>query len=313
MLLLSNCSKFLKPVFLVLIAANLMGQPHQKSTIVISFPEIPQKLYDLSKKVSETSGLIYYDNSVWTFNDSGGEPEIYRIDGQTGEIVQIVKLKNANNTDWEDITHDDNYIYIGDFGNNLGNRTDLRIYKVNKSLIDSESLQNSKAVKVPSEIIAFSYNDQTSFTVNNRSNDYDCESLISFGDSLIIFTKNWVDGKTRMYKLPKVGGMYKLDPVSSFDIKGLATGADYNMEKDALIMIGYHDYHPFLYYFTDFDGRHLGNYQVYKVKFNKMKDAQTEGVCWLNEDLVLFSTEQTKVFMQAVFQLNLTDVVKHIE
>lgn len=308
MLLQLHRFKFLKLGLLVLITINLFGQPHQKSTTIISFPEIPQKFCGLSKKVNETSGLIYFDNSVWTFNDSQGKPEIYRINKQTGEIVQTVKLNNANNTDWEDITHDENYIYIGDFGNNLGNRNDLRVYKVNKSLID-----DGEVVKVPSEIIAFSYNDQTSFTVNNRSNDYDCESLISFGDSLIIFTKNWVDGKSRMYKLPKLAGMYQLDPISSFELNGLATGADYSTEKNALILIGYQNYQPFLYYFTDFDGQQLGNHQVYKVKFNKMQDAQTEGVCWLNEDIIIFSTEQTKVFMQAVFQLNLTDVVKHIE
>jgi len=308
MLLQSNRFKFLKLGLLVFITINLSAQSSEKLTTVVSFPEIPQKFCYLSKKVNETSGLIYYDNHIWTFNDSQGEPEIYRIDNVTGKIIQTVRLNNAKNTDWEDITHDENYIYIGDFGNNLGNRNDLRIYKVNKSMIDDR-----KVVKVPSEIIAFSYNDQTSFTVNNRSNDYDCESLISFGDSLIIFTKNWVNGNTRMYKMPKLAGMYQLDPVSSFEINGLVTGADYHEEKNALILIGYKDYQPFLYYFTDFDGQQLGNHQSYKIKLNKMQGAQTEGVCWLNDDLIIFSNEQTKVFMQTVFQLNPTDVVKHIE
>lgn len=300
--------KFLKLGFLLLFSLQLFSQTDDNSTTVVSFPEIPQKFCDLSKKINESSGLIYWDNHVWTFNDSGGKAEIYKIDSATGEIIQTVRLNNAKNTDWEDITHDEDFIYIGDFGNNFGNRKNLRIYKINKSMITEGEL-----VKVPSEIIAFSYNDQTNFALNNRSNNYDCESLVNFGDSLIIFSKNWVDGKTRMYKVPKISGMYQLDPIDSFDIKGLATGADYNPEKNALILIGYKDHFPFLFYFTDFDGKYLGNYQVYKVKLNKMKDAQTEGVCWYNDNIILFSTEQTSVFPQAVFQFNPMDVVKHID
>lgn len=300
--------KFLYLGFILIIAINISAQTAEKLVTIVSFPEIPQKFCDLPKKIIETSGLIYYDNHVWTFNDSQGEPEIYKVDGNTGEIVQTVRLNNAKNTDWEDITHDEDYIYIGDFGNNLGNRNDLRIYKINKSLIGDKKLE-----KVPSEIIAFSYNDQTSFAINNRSNNSDCESLISFGNSLIIFSKNWVDGNTRMYKMPKIAGMYQLDPISSFEINGLATGADYNEQKKDLIIIGYKEHKPFFFYFTDFDGQQLGNYQAYKVKMSKMKNAQTEGVCWLNDDIVLFSTEATNVFKQAVFQFNPTDVVKHIE
>ena len=116
-----------------------------------------------------------------------------------------------------------------------------------------------------------------------------------------------------MYKLPKLAGMYALDPIDLFDINGLATGADYSIEKNALIMIGYADKKPFLVYFVDFDGQQLGNNQVYKVKLSKMKGAQTEGVCWLDGDTILFSTEQTSVYTQAVFQFNPMDVVKHIE
>jgi len=300
--------KSLKLGFLLLFSLHLFSQTAEKTVSVVSFPEIPLKYCDLSKKINETSGIIYFDNFIWTFNDSGGEPEIYKINSETGEIIQTVRLNNAKNTDWEDITHDENHIYVGDFGNNRGNRKDLRIYKINKSLID-----DNKVVKVPSEIIAFSYNDQDSFVINNRSNNYDCESLISFGDSLIIFSKNWVNGITRMYKLSKQAGMHALDPVDSFDIQGLATGADYNIEKNALIIIGYAEKKPFLIYFVDFDGQHLGNHQVYKVLLNKMKGAQTEGVCWLDEDTILFSTEQTKTYTQAVFQLNPMDVVKHID
>jgi hypothetical protein len=298
----------LKITLSVLAVSILLGQSNMHNITIISFPEIPQKYSDLTKKVRETSGLIYYDNNIWTFNDSQGRPEIYRIDSQTGNIEQTIILKNASNTDWEDIAHDEAYIYIGDFGNNRGNRKDLRIYKISKSLIGG-----GKQVEIPSEVIAFSYNDQSNFVINNRSNNYDCESLISFGDSLIIFTKNWIDGLTRMYKMPKIAGLYALDPIGVFDIKGLATGADYSIEHNDLIMIGYQDYQPFIVYFQDFNGHQLGAGPVYKIKLNKLAGAQTEGICWINEELIAFSTEQTSVFLQSIFQLNPSSVVKHLD
>ncbi|OQX79058.1 MAG: hypothetical protein B6D61_04215 [Bacteroidetes bacterium 4484_249] len=172
---------------------------------IIEYPVIPKVYCEMNKKVNETSGLLLFDRGIWTFNDSGGKPELYRIEKESGKISQKITLENGENYDWEDITGDEEYIYIGDFGNNKGNRKDLKIYKIAKKHIGSK-----KKTKVRAEIINFSYNDQESFVVNNRKNNYDCESVISFGDSLIIFSKNWVNEKTRMYKLPKTPGMYDL-------------------------------------------------------------------------------------------------------
>lgn len=40
----------------------------------------PVLITTLDEVVSETSGLIIYNNKVWTHNDSGGDPKLYRID-----------------------------------------------------------------------------------------------------------------------------------------------------------------------------------------------------------------------------------------
>ncbi|WP_240743145.1 hypothetical protein, partial [Ilyomonas limi] len=89
---------------------------------------------NLNTKLNETSGLLWWNNQVWTHNDSGGEPALYAVDSSTGKIIRKVTVSNATNIDWEDLAQDDNYIYIGDFGNNAqGNRNDLKIYKVKKS------------------------------------------------------------------------------------------------------------------------------------------------------------------------------------
>ncbi len=304
--------KFFQSSFLVFLLLSissyfLYSQQTTELYTIVEFPAMPAKYCDLEEDMKETSGIIYFGGSVWTINDSGGEPEIYKIDKTTGTVIQKVIILNGSNRDWEDITQDDDFIYVGDFGNNNGNRADLKIFKVPKSEITGK-----KKVEVNAEIIGLSYNDQKSFSESKHHHNFDCESLISFGDSLIIFSKNWADGKTRMYKMPKIPGQYQLDPLDTFDADGLVTGADYNKDSKKLVLIGYKNRLPFIYYFSNFTGRKFDSDQVYRFNLNKMKDSQTEGIAWLNDETIIFSTEQTKSFSQQVFELNFQSVFKLI-
>ncbi|MBL6943693.1 MAG: T9SS C-terminal target domain-containing protein, partial [Bacteroidales bacterium] len=93
----------------------------------------PPLRFLLPPEIQESSGLAYFNEKLWTINDSGGLPVIYAFDTIVGQIVQRIIVDNAINIDWESLATDDDYIYIGDFGNNLGNRDDLAIYIVSKS------------------------------------------------------------------------------------------------------------------------------------------------------------------------------------
>ncbi len=291
-------------VCMLYFAASQAQQDKELYTIV-EYPVMPQKFSEIDSRVNESSGLIWFENAVLTFNDSGGLPEIYKLDPDSGRIEQTISLSNATNVDWEDIGQDSDFIYIGDFGNNRGNRTNLKIYKIAKKDIG----KNNK-VDLLAKSISFSYSDQHSFEKKNHENDFDCESLISFGDSLILFTKDWADGQTRMYKLPKKPGKYSVSHVSVFDVDGLVTGSDYNIHTRTLVLIGYKNFVPFIFYFKNFDGMSLGTAKVYRFNLNRMVGAQTEGICWLDDESVLLSNEQTKEFDQAVYKLNLEDVIK---
>lgn len=66
----------------------------------------------LESFIEESSGLIYLDGKLITHNDSGGNPTLYELDDVSGNITRSVVIENATNTDWEDICHDDAYIYI---------------------------------------------------------------------------------------------------------------------------------------------------------------------------------------------------------
>ena len=138
------------------------------------------KVTSLNDDIAETSGLIYFQNKLITHNDSGGMNALYEIDKADGNILRTVTINGATNVDWEDICQDDEYIYIGDFGNNSGNRTNLKIYKVLKSdYLNSES--------VNAQIIEFDYADQNDFTSSPNNNNFDAEALISYDGSLYVF------------------------------------------------------------------------------------------------------------------------------
>lgn len=191
-------------------------------------------LTELSSGIYETSGLIWLENRLITHNDSGGEATLYEIDTATGEIMRNVVVANANNQDWEDICQDENFIYIGDFGNNAGTRTDLRIYKI--SIVDYLTTPNDT---VYCDTISFSYSDQIDFTPATYTTNFDAEAFIFKGDSLYIFTKNWGDYRTNIYACSKNPGTYSLNRVDQVIVECLVTGAAYDSEKNELLLTGY--------------------------------------------------------------------------
>ncbi|MCB2218953.1 MAG: hypothetical protein KQI35_01065 [Bacteroidetes bacterium] len=300
----------MKSSIIYIIAGFLLGaipaqsQPLPKGTRIISWDEKPETYALFPKKAEETSGLIWLDQSIWTFNDSGGKPELYRI-SEKGDIIQTIKINGAKNVDWEDITQDENQIYIGDFGNNLGNREDLTIYVLPKSRIGDE-----EETEINVDAIYFHFADQKDFSVRNRKNDYDCEALTCFGDSLLLFSKNWGDGKSRLYKLGKNPGRYSPEPRATFNADGLVTGASYNPENGTLALIGYKNFVPFIWIIENFDGVSFQANNIYRINLVGLTDSQTEGICWQDRETLLISTEARNDFQQGAYRLDLNMILK---
>ncbi|WKD84861.1 hypothetical protein KCTC32516_00197 [Polaribacter huanghezhanensis] len=189
--------------------------------------------YDLPNAVSETSGLLFLNGKLITHNDSGDAANLYELDTITGNIIRTINISNATNVDWEDITQDDTYIYIGDFGNNSnGNRQDLKIYRILKS-------DFTNSTSITSETIAFSYEDQTDFASQPNNSNFDAEAISVYKDKLVIFTKNWKDNTVNAYTIPKIIGNHSAKKVSSYTSNGLITGSTYNKDDDSFLLCGY--------------------------------------------------------------------------
>lgn len=186
----------------------------------------------LDSHARETSGLTAWAGWLWTHNDDT-DTHLYALDTTHAQAVQTLALPNVRNRDWEDITQDSTYLYVGDFGNNAnGNRTDLHILRILKSSI----LAGAPLV----DTIYFSYANQTNLAATGANNtNFDCEAFIAVGDSLYLFAKQWLDNKTTVYTLPKTAGTHLAQPRDSFDVQGLITGATYYPDKGITVLCGY--------------------------------------------------------------------------
>lgn len=188
--------------------------------------------FTLPNEIAETSGLIFFNESIITHNDSGNDPKLYEIDSLSGSIKRVITIANATNVDWEDITQSATHIFVGDIGNNLGNRQDLKIYKIDKSDFLSSTTVNA-------EVISFSYEDQNDFSENLNNHDFDAEAITVFDNQLLLFSKNWLSEGTKVYSIPLDAGTYVASKVSSFQNSGLITGVTYNEGDDSFFMSGY--------------------------------------------------------------------------
>jgi hypothetical protein len=186
------------------------------------------RCYIDSTELNETSGLVKQNNNFWSHNDDT-DRKIYRIDTASTAIYQRVTISNSTNIDWEDITSGNGHIFVGDVGNNGGNRTNLRFYKIPESDITDSTMS------VNAGIINFTYSDQVDFTVNHNNNFYDCEAFFFMNDSIHMFTKGWVNRWTKHYVLPADTGNQIAQLVDSFNVGCLVTSAA--IQGDSVIVL----------------------------------------------------------------------------
>jgi hypothetical protein len=254
----------------------------------------PKLKTELSSIIKETSALVMFNGELWTLNDSGNPPEIYQIDTTSGDVLRTVVIRNAVNIDWESLTHDEKYVYIGDCGNNFGNRTDLHILKISKA-----DLLNQKNDTVQAGYIRFSFSDQTDVKTKSRKTNFDCEAMMYHNDSLHLFSKDWVDLQTRHYILPTDTGTYQARFLERYNVDALITDASVNKEGNILLS-GYKktvvDMYPcILWVLYDYKGSNYFSGNKRRIELGTALElGQTEGIVlednntgWLSAESIL--------------------------
>ena len=265
-------------VFTLALAIPVFGQTLPRRTVT-SLPE----------HLDESSGLLTFGrNLLLSHNDSGGDPELYIFD-TLGNDLGTISIDGATNVDWEDIACDERFIYIGDFGNNSHDRTDLRIYKIPIPAVFEEQT-------ITAEVIEFWYPDQTEFPPPDERKVFDCEAMVALGDSLYIFSKNWSEPFTRWtkcYSLPKTPGSFEATLLDSFDTGALTmymgqiTAADLSLSGNRLALLGYGG----LWVYSGFSGSDFFGGELVSFSVNMWDVTQTEGVSFISENEIFYSDE----------------------
>lgn len=234
----------------------------------------------LPAQTKESSGLVIESpNRFWTHNDSGDDAILYQFDS-VGTLIKTIKVSDATNIDWEELQLDAvGNLYIGDFGNNLQNRKDLAIYKINdfKAKTINTALNADK--------IEFSYEDQTAFPPADSLKHFDAEAMLVTADSIYIFTKDFetqpYSGKTWIYRLPNKIGKYTATLIdvfktdNSWKYRGAITGAA-KSNDGKIVLLAYLK----LYVFTAYKGTEFWRGQLKPLDFNILETAQREAIAF---------------------------------
>lgn len=245
---------------------------------------------ELDSELSEISGLTFNGTYFIGINDSGNGPYIYFLDTTDFSIVNKIKLSGAKNIDWEEACYYDGYLYLGNFGNNFGNRKDLSIYRVKLSLIESG--------EVPFEEMRINYQMQKQHFSNPYMHIYDCEAFSVDTSGIRLYSKDWANRLCRMYRLPFSTDNISIVPVDSVNLGFLVTGSFFDNDSGRLFLCGYEDKDTFLVIFDNaVEDRFSSEFRKYNLP--SLKNLQVESI-FVKDNLIYLASERTRI-RQAVY------------
>jgi hypothetical protein len=204
-------------------------------------------------------------------------------------VLKTVRVANAPNLDWEDMTQDDQgNIFIGDFGNDANNRKSLNIYKVSYQDIKEKD-------KVEPTSITFTLADQHSFPPSAPNMNFDIESMLWFDNSIYFFSKNRTNpftGYSKLYKIPDTPGNHVAQLLDSIKVtddrvkeNGWITSADLSADKKKLILLGYGK----AWLVTDFKNDSFCKGRIKEIQLGET--THKKGVAFFNDSTLIIVDE----------------------
>lgn len=259
--------------------------------IILSFSCNTGKLdviAEIDNDIDEASALEILKGSklLWTIEDAGNKKFLYGLNSK-GHIKKKIKITNAKNIDWEDLTSD-NYgnIYIGDFGNNNKKRKKFTIYKVK---VDTLTTNNA----IAEEII---------FTMPKKEKSEDFESFFLLENDFYIFSKN--QNKSLLLKVPNKTGTHTAKLITKFELDGKQTkitSAAISPNKKTVVLLN----HDKLWMINNFKSNNFFKGDITEVKFDH--DSQKEGICFKDNSTVYISDERGKNNASYIYAININD------
>ena len=178
---------------------------------------------------------------LWVHNDSGDSARIYAMSIQ-GKHLGVYNLLGASATDWEDIAigpgpvEGQDYIYVGDTGDNGRQRSSVTVYRVAEPLVSAT--QDPVTVNLDNvDALPMRY---------PGSAVYDCETLLVdplSGDIFLVTRDREGQGVARLFRNPAPhtpGIMVTLELVKTIPLPSQVTGGDVSLSGDAVLLRLYH-------------------------------------------------------------------------
>ena len=257
--------------------------------------------YPISSKLSEISGIENLSNDTFlAINDSGDEPIIYAMNSD-GIIFHKIFITGAKNMDWEDLSSDDDFIYIGDIGNNRNQRKDLVVYRIPlTNLMGYQNIDGKGHHNLPDTLKAepypLNYPDQISFPPKESRMNFDSEAIAEAEGKLLILSKDRskpYHGLCKVYEVDLSNNLPQIKLLQEIQLKGMSwltgsvTGCDYFNNK--LYVLTYKR----LYIFE----RRQGVFKLL-LKKNLGPIQQWEGICVETENKIRIVAEKSRLGRQ---------------
>ena len=257
--------------------------------------------YPISSQLSEISGIENLSNDTFlAINDSGDEPIIYAMNSD-GIIYHKMFITGAKNIDWEDLSSDDDFIYIGDIGNNRNQRKDLVVYRIPlTNLMGYQNIDGKGHHNLPDTLKAepypLNYPDQISFPPKESRMNFDSEAIAEAEGKLLILSKDRskpYHGLCKVYEVDLSNNLPQIKLLQEIQLKGMswltgsATGCDYFNNK--LYVLTYKR----LYIFE----RRQGVFKLL-LKKNLGPIQQWEGICVETENKIRIVAEKSRLGRQ---------------
>jgi hypothetical protein len=193
-----------------------------------------------SSLLTEISGVAASRKNadvLWVHNDSGDSARIFAMSIQ-GKHLGVYNLIGASATDWEDIaigpgpTEGQDYIYVGDTGDNARQRPSVTVYRVAEPTVSAT--QDPVTVDLDNvDALPMQYPGPAV---------YDCEALLvdPLSGNLFLVTKDRAgEGVAHVFRNPAPhtpGVMVTLELMDSIPLPAQVTGGDVSPSGDGVLL-----------------------------------------------------------------------------
>ncbi len=192
--------------------------------------------------LDEVSGMVASVKNpgvLWVHEDSGGEPVLTALNSE-GMTLGILTFLDVSNEDWEDLARgpcpspSGTCLFVGDVGDNLEERTEVSILRVEEPELPRES--GFSLIATP-EVFPFTYPD----------GPQDAEALVVDGEGRPVVLTKRDDGLARVMRVnepfpdvPREAEFLGEVPTSSLTgLPGRATAADLEPQGGRLLVRAY--------------------------------------------------------------------------